>query len=193
MSPALSTTTMAALARAHHSAEAVVQTILAIADSLEQARRIDTSLLTEVVFFLRTFSDKCQTAEEDALLFPAIEAKCMPPGSRLIENLRNDHQNLVTLTAELSEAADEYAAANNSGKERLASTLRRLAKLYSEHLRNEDYVMLPLAEKILSSKELNALLQAFQRIESEISLDEVATKISLRAQRCRCHMGEVFI
>lgn len=192
MSPALSTTTTAAL-RAHHSAEAVVQTILAIADSLEQARRIDTSLLTEVVFFLRTFSAKCQTAVEEALLFPAIEAKCMPPGSRLIENLRNDHQNLVTLTSELSEAADEYAAANNSSRGHLASTLRRLARLYSEHLRNEDYVVLPLAEKILSTKELNALFQAFQGIESETSLDEVATKISLRAQRCECHMGEVFI
>lgn len=192
MSPALSTTTTAAL-RAHHSAEAVVQTILAIADSLEQARRIDTALLTEVIFFLRTFSAKCQTAEEDALLFPAIEAKCMPPGSPLIENLRNDHQNLMALTSELSEAADEYAAANSSGKERLASTLRRLAKLYSEHLRNEDYVVLPLAEKILSSKELNALSQAFQGIESDIRLDDVATKISLRAERCQCHMGEVFI
>lgn len=193
MSEVLSSTAITALEREHHRAEAVVQTMLTIADSLEQGRRIDSSLLTEVVFFLRIFADQCQTAEEDTLLFPALEARCTSPDTGLIASLRNDHRNLVSLTLELVELADECAAGHDSAKEGLASTLRRLATLYREHIRKEDRILLPLAEKILPPEELDALNQAFQRIQSEISSDEIAKRITQHAQRCQCGMGEVFI
>lgn len=193
MNAVLSATAMIALEREHHSAGAVVETILTVADSLEQGRRIDDSLLTEVIFFLWLFADQCQTAEEDTLLFPALEEKCTPPDTGLIASLSNDHRNLVSLTLELVELADEYAAGHDSAKESLTSTLRRLATLYREHIWKEDHILLPLAERILQPEELDALNQAFQRIESGISSDEVAKRIAQHAQRCQCHMGEVFI
>ena len=193
MSAVLSGTATTALEREHQCAEAVVETMLTIADSLEQGRRIDNSLLAEVIFFLRIFADQCQTAEEDVLLFPALEAKCKPPDAGLITSLRNDHRNLVSLTLELVELADEYAAGHDAAKEGLTSTLRRLATLYREHIWKEDHVLLPLAEKILSPEQLNALNQAFERIESRISSAEVAKRIAQHTQRCQCGMGEVLI
>jgi len=164
MSPVLSATATAALERAHHRAEAVLQTLSTVADSLEQGRRIEISLLKEGVVFLQTFADQCQMAEEDALLFPTLEAKCSPSDASLIENLRNDHQNLAALTSELSKATDEYAVAGDPAKEHLARTLQRLVALCREHIRSEDHIVLPLAEKILPPEELNALFQAFQKI-----------------------------
>ncbi len=193
MSAVLSATATTALEREHHSAVAVIETMLTIADSLEQGRRIDNTLVTEVIFFLRIFADQCQTAEEDTLLFPALEAKCTPPDTGLIASLRKDHRNLVSLTLELVELADECAAGHDSAKEGLASTLRRLATLYREHIWKEDHILLPLAERILPPEELETLNQAFQRIKSGISSDEVAKRIGQHAQRCQCHMGEVFI
>ena len=49
MSAVLSATATTGLEREHHRAEAVVETMLTIADGLEQGRRIDNSLLTEVL------------------------------------------------------------------------------------------------------------------------------------------------
>jgi hemerythrin-like domain-containing protein len=193
MNAVLSATAITALEREHQLAEAVVETMLTIANSLEQGRRIDNSLLTEVIFFLRIFVDQCQTAEEDTLLFPALEAKCTPPDTGLIASFRNDHRNLASVTLELVELADECAAGHDSVGEGLASTLRRLARLYREHSWREDHLLLPLAEKILSPEELNALSQAFERIESRISSDEVANRIAYHTQRCQCGMGEVLI
>ncbi|MFN7995400.1 MAG: hemerythrin domain-containing protein [Bryobacteraceae bacterium] len=193
MSSVLSATATTALERQHHRAEAVVETMLTIANSLEQGRRIDNSLLTEVTLFLRIFPDQCQTAEEDTLLFPALEAKCTPPDIGLIASLKNDHRNLAALTLEVVELAEECAAGHDSVKEGLASTLRRLATLYREHIWREDHLLLPLAEKILSPEELNALNQDFERIESLISSDDVAKRIAQHTQRCECGMGEVLI
>ena len=192
MSPTLTATATAVVKHEHDSAEAVVQTLLAIAGNLEEERRIDISLLKEVVFFLRVFAGQCQTGQEDALLFPALEAKCMPADAGLLANLKNDHQDLVALTRELLEATDEYALGKDSANEHLASTLRRLATLYRAHIWNEDHIVLPLAERILSPDELNTLYRAFQRVESKISLDEIVERISLHKRQCSCYLGEVF-
>ncbi len=100
---------------------------------------------------------------------------------------------MVSLTLEIAEAAEAYAAGHETAREFLARRLRSLGTLYREHLWNEDHVVLPLAEKILSPEELDVLSQAFQGIESRTSLEEVARRISLQAQRCDCLMGEVFI
>lgn len=193
MSPAWSATATTALEHEHRSVETVVEAISTIADHLEQGRRIDTSLLTEVVFFFRVFADQCQTSKEDDLLFPALEAKCMSPGTCPIAGLRNDHRQAGSLTLNLLEAADAYKAGRGSANELLARTLRHLAELYREHIWKENYLILPLAEKVLSADEQDRLSQAFQGMESRISSDEIASRISRRAERCLCHVGEVFI
>lgn len=192
MNPTLTATATAVVKHEHDSAEAVVQTLLAIAGNLDEERRIDISLLKEVVFFLRVFADQCQTGQEDALLFSALEAKCMPAEAGLLANLKNDHQDLVALTRELSEATGEYALGKDSANEHLGSTLRRLAALYRAHISTEDHIVLPLAEKLLSPEELNTLNRDFQRVESQISLDEIAERISAHKRRCSCYLGEVF-
>ena len=182
-----------ALEREHRSIEKVIDTILIIADDLEQGRRIDPSLLKEVTFFLRIFADQCQTAKEDDLLFPALEEKCMSPDACPIDNLRSDHTKAEVLTRELLEEADLYTSTGHaSAKEPLIRTLRYLAKLYQEHIWTEDFVVLPLAEKVLSAEELGRLAMAFERIEAKIRPDEVADRIGERAKRCACHLGEIF-
>ncbi|HYL38644.1 MAG TPA: hemerythrin domain-containing protein [Bryobacteraceae bacterium] len=193
MTPVLNGTATTALEHEHQSVKAVVQTISIIADDLEQGRRIDSSLLTEVIFFLRIFDRQCQTAKEDRLLFPALEARCMSGPACPIASLRDDHRKAGSLTLELVRAADAFAAGHGSANESLTRTLRELATLYREHIWKEDYILLPLAEKVLTPEEQGMLSQDFQRVESRISSDEVAGRIGQKAQRCQCHLGEVFI
>ena len=192
MSPALDGAATTALEHEHRSITKVIDTISIIADDLEQGRRIDPSLLNEVIFFLRIFANQCQTAKEDDLLFPALEEKCMSPSTCPIESLRNDHREAGSLTLQLLEAADAYAAGHVSAEASLRITLRNLASLYREHIWKEDYVVLPLAEKILSPQELGRLSMAFERVEAKIGPDELADRIGERTRRCLCHLGEVF-
>ncbi len=189
----LKTTATTALAREHQSAKTVVQTMLTIADSLEQGRLIDISLLADVVLFLHLFAEQCHTAKEEGLLFPALEAKRLSPDKFQLASLREDHHHMACSAAELSAAVDEYAAGHTSATEHLASTLRRLGKLYHEHLSKEDSILLPLTEKTLPAEELDALFEAFQGIEARISSDEIAARIARHAQSCFCHTGQVFI
>lgn len=184
-------TATAVLERDHRSAEAVVATMSTIADRLEEERRIDVSLLTEVIFFLRIFADQCQEAKEEHLLFPALDGKCLRPACS-VATLKSEHRQAESLTLALLEAADAYAAGDASAAKSLMRTLRALASLYREHIRKENDVLLPLADEVLTQEQQEMLSEAFQRVESTISSDEVASRIGERAQRCVCHLGEVF-
>lgn len=183
----------AVLEHEHRSAETVVVTMSTIADHLEQGRRIDASLLTEVIFFLRIFAGQCQKAKEESLLFPALEAKCVSDSGCPVATLKNEHRKAGSLTLELLEAADAYAAGQPSAPNSLMRTLRALASLYREHIWKENHVLLPLAEQVLSAEEQDSLYEAFQGVESKIGPDEVAGRIRQHAQRCPCQMGEVFV
>ena len=187
-------TATAALEREHRSVETVVATMSTIADHLEQGRRIDVSLLSDVIFFLRIFADQCQEAKEESLLFPALEAKCVSGSAcPTTTALKNEHQQAGFLTLELLQAADAYTGGNASAQESLVRTLRALATLYREHIWKENHVLLPLAERLLSQEEQDMLSQAFQSVESKIGPDEIAGRIGQHAQRCLCYLGEVFI
>ena len=186
-------TATAVLEHDHRSIETVAVTMSTIADRLEQGRRIDTALLTEVIFFLRIFADQCQDAKEEGLLFPALQAKCVSDSACPITTLQNEHRKAGSLTLELLDAADAYAAGHASAPKSLLRTLRALASLYREHIWKENHVLLPLAERVLSAEEQDSLYEAFQGVESKIGPDEVASRIGQCAQRCPCDMGEVLI
>ncbi len=185
-------TATAVLEHEHHSAEMVVVTMSTIADHLEQGRRIDASLLTEVIFFLRLFADQCQEAKEESLLFPALEAKCVSRPTCSIATLKSEHRKAGSLTVELLEAADAYAAGDSSAAKSLMRTLRALSSLYREHIRKENDILLPLAQNALTQNEQDMLFEAFQHVESNIRAGEVAGRIRQRTERCPCYMGEVF-
>lgn len=130
-------TATAVLEHDHRSIETVIVTMSTIADRLEQGRRIDTSLLTEVIFFLRIFAGQCQEAKEEGLLFPALQAKCVSDSACPVAANKNEHRKAGSLTLELLKAADAYAAGHASAPKSLICTLRALASLYRELLEGE--------------------------------------------------------
>jgi hemerythrin-like domain-containing protein len=186
-------TAVAVLAREHSSLKPVIATMATIVDHLEQGRRVDASLLTEVIVFLRAFAEQCQEAKEEGLLFPALEGQCVSDPACSVAVLTDEHRRIGSLTLELSQSVDAYMTCQPSGAQSLMHTLRTLVVLYREHIRKEDQVLLPLAETAISEEEQAKLLEAFQSVESKINLEDAARKVEQHATRCLCFSGEVLI
>jgi hemerythrin-like domain-containing protein len=64
-----------------------------------------------------------------------------------------------------------YIRTPNAGREALTGTLRRLIELYPAHIWKEDYLLFPMAEKLLSEEEQKELSEQFARHECEIGTD----------------------
>lgn len=116
----------------------------------------------EVIHFLKTFADKCHHGKEEAELFQALQAKGVPVeggpiGVMLREHelgrelIRRMHQGLwdKNLT-EFRQAAEEYD------------------NLLRNHIDKENGVLFPLADKLLTEIEQEAMFARFAEFEETV-------------------------
>jgi hemerythrin-like domain-containing protein len=186
-------TATGALAHEHRGIEGVVKVIAAIGNDIEGCRFVDPSTLADVASFLRAFARQCQKAQEETMLYPLLEAKCMPRPTYLIASLAAEHSKAESLSRELLKNAAIYNSSGGVRKSPLAGTLSDLVTLYRRHLWKEDNVLLPLAAEVLSRAELDVLYRAFSRMAPAVALDELAAGIERQSRYQPSHLGEILI
>lgn len=122
---------------------------------------VDVSLLRRVVEFLREYADVLHHGKEEALLFPALERRGVPPHGCPVGALLAEHKRGRGLVAELAEAIEAYASGADGAVAVLATKMRELAELYPAHIWKEDYLLFPMSEKVLSEDAFAELAAQF--------------------------------
>jgi hemerythrin-like domain-containing protein len=181
------------LAHEHRGIERVVRVIATIGSDVESCRFVEPSMLADVASFLRAFALQCQKAKEETMLYPLLEAKCMPRPTYLIASLAAEHSKAESLSTELLKNAAIYNSSGGARKSPLVDTLNDLVTLYRRHLWKEDNVLLPLAAEVLSRAELDVLYRAFSRMAPAVALDELAAGIERQSRYPPSHLGEILI
>ncbi len=182
----------------HRMIQKAVAGMARIADAVEQGNIVEASMLRELVRFLRTFADGCHHAKEETALFPMLELKGVPLAGCPVAVLHNDHLKARVLVGELSDAIEAYAGEARSGRRSLLSALRALISFYPDHIWKEDYLLFPLARKVLSSMDEHILTQHFEQLEAGVGpgvheryerfVDELELATSRRQEPCPvCH------
>ncbi|MEP6716906.1 MAG: hemerythrin domain-containing protein [Terriglobia bacterium] len=177
----------------HLAIKSVLTTILKIAEAVEKYRLVDQSLLADVTTFLQTFTVQCQQAQEEELLFPLLAAKCVTPSACFIAGLAWEHRRAQFLASDLVENISGYVLGGGAHPERLVTSLRDLAVLYQQHLWKEEHILLPMADRLLSTADQKALLEAFGRLTSEVELADLAAGIELQLAHPPSHLGQILI
>lgn len=147
----------------------VVAAMAGLADELDHGSKPDPEMLEELVSFLRVFVDQCHHAKEDRWLFPLLEARGVPPSGCPVGALEDEHKQGRVLCSQLAEAVAELKAHGlTAAKESLTNALRALVALYPSHLWKEDYLLIPMAEKLLSHEDQEELVKNFDEVEAGI-------------------------
>ena len=152
----------------HHVIQQVVGIMAGLTEALEAGREVDGGTFRKLVEFMRGFADRCHHGKEEAHLFPALEAKGVPVSGCPLGILLHEHESGRRLVAELAEAVEAPAAAEASARERIDGSLRGLIELYPGHIWKEEYLLFPMAEKIMSAEELLELEVKFAKVEEEM-------------------------
>ena len=89
------------------------------------------------------------------------------------------------MVGELVEAIHGYAAGEPPARENLVKSLRALVTLYPSHIWKEDYLLFPLAGKVLTPEDQQDLMDKFDKVERELGLDvhEVADRVAAELER----------
>jgi hemerythrin-like domain-containing protein len=155
----------------HRVIQKMVAGMSVLADQLEGGEPVDVSLLESIVVFLRTFADRLHHGKEESFLFPALIRRGVPSQGCPIGGLTMEHQKGRVMVGELADAIRGYAAGEPPARENLVKSLRVLVAFYPNHIWKEDYLLFPLAGKVLTPEDQQDLMDKFETVERELGLD----------------------
>lgn len=159
------------LTHEHHHILQVVHGLSAIDQELAAGRGPEPARLRDIVAFMREFADQCHHAKEEAILFPAMEDKGVPHGGCPLEALRREHVLGRERVGALAAAIDALEGGDEAAPAALREAIAALQQLYPNHIWKEDQMVFPMAERLFSSDELDALGARFAQAEAELGQD----------------------
>ena len=150
----------------HKLIQIVISALAELAGKMESGKKIPKDILSNTVEFMRYYADEDHHGKEEAILFPFLEKKGVPPQGCPLSILITEHQRGRTLVSELSETAEKYLKNEPGAKEKLVKIFNTLVDLYPKHIWREDYLLFPMTDKMLSPEEQDILQQQFETAEN---------------------------
>lgn len=155
----------------HRIIQQVVGGMAVLVEKLESGTEVDHAVFTDLSEFLQTFGDTCHHGKEEDYLFKLLEKKGVPVSGCPLAVLVHDHEKGRKLMADLKRDIALYERIPSEGRQGLIATLRKLIELYPSHIWKEDYLLFPMAEKLLSESEQKELSAQFAKHEAQIGTD----------------------
>jgi len=159
------------LEREHRVIQRVIGTMVTLAGTLERGGYVEVGTLIDTLEFMRAFADQCHHGKEERHLFPLLGRKGAPVTGYPLDALIRDHENTRTLTRQLAGASEAYLQGNLAAREALLESLRGLIGIYPNHMWKEDYLLFPMANRVLSPKQQRDLREKFEAVDAQIGTD----------------------
>jgi hemerythrin-like domain-containing protein len=117
-------------------------------------------VLRAMLFYIDEFSDRLHHTKETELLFPPV-AKRAPHLQEVIARLDKDHANGEASVREIQYLLLAWELLGESRREVFEQATNRYLDFYLEHMRLEETVVIPEAEKVLTDADWKKLDEAF--------------------------------
>ena len=146
----------------HRSISAVIRaTEQIVNNALSTGQAPDFELLYSIMYYLREFPDKRHHVNEDRVLFPRIKARTHEADS-IIAQLEIDHRRGDLMLQNLRLGLANWKAGAEGGARHFANPLADYAHFYWTHMDKEETEVLPIAERVLTSEDWNAIHASFE-------------------------------
>ncbi|MEO6992598.1 MAG: hemerythrin domain-containing protein [Lacunisphaera sp.] len=158
----------------HRVIARVIHSLPEAVAALDQGRRLNVATLRGVAEFLRVYADQRHHQREEGIFFPLLVQRGVPPEGCPIGGLNNEHGKGRVLVAALVEAITGHEQQRAGADAALRQVLQDLVTLYQKHLWMEDAMVFPMAEKLVTAADHEALNKQFADLDRTIGADVVA-------------------
>jgi len=117
-------------------------------------------VLRAMLFYIDEFPERLHHTKESELLFPPV-ARLAPETREAIEKLEKDHQHGESAVRELQHLLLAWELIGDARRGAFESAAKRYLAFYLEHMRLEETVILPAAQRVLSATDWDELDAAF--------------------------------
>ena len=155
----------------HRLIEQVLGSLETYVVGIEQGLSPERATLADYAAFFRGFADACHHGKEEDILFRRMLERGMPRQTGPLAVMFHEHvlgRARVAALRGLGEADGPFAPVEVQLAVENASAFIELLRA---HILKEDGILYPMAERLLSVSELDALLTAFEGFEKTIRGD----------------------
>jgi hemerythrin-like domain-containing protein len=117
-------------------------------------------VLRAMLFYIDEFPERLHHPKESELLFPRV-ARLAPETMEAIDRLENDHVKGESAVRELQHLLLAWELVGESRRVAFEKAAKQYLAFYLEHMRLEETVILPAAQKVLSDADWKELDTAF--------------------------------
>jgi len=117
-------------------------------------------VLRAMLFYIDEFPERLHHTKESELLFPPVRARTTHLQAAL-DRLDHDHKQGEAAVRELQHLLLAWELLGESRRPAFETAVKRYLDFYLEHMKLEETVILPEAEKVLTAEDWKALDAAF--------------------------------
>jgi len=137
------------------------------ANSIQYTGKVQVEKINQMVDFFRNFTDKCHHAKEEKYLFAKMEERGVSRESKPISFMLKEHIKGREKVKAIAEALPKAKKGDSSAIKSLKDNLSTYVQLLRGHIDREDNILFPMADRVFTAEDQEALSEAFEKVEAE--------------------------
>ncbi len=137
------------------------------AQSIKDSGEVQGERIEKMLDFFRNFADRCHHAKEEKLLFAKMEERGVPVSGGPIAVMLQEHDQGRRRVKAVAEALPKARSGDASAVASVRDNLSAYIRLLRGHIDKEDHVLYPMADRLFTPEDQQALTKAFEKVEAE--------------------------
>ena len=153
-----------------HEHKIVIKALDAVrheAQGIADSGKLNVEKLDKILDFFRVFVYRCHHGKEEEYLFPTMEKRGIPADKDPIPVMLQEHAGGRNTVKAISEALARGRRGDAAATQTVAANLAILDEHLRSHIDKENEVLFPLADKIFTPEDQQALVASFEKHEAE--------------------------
>ena len=146
----------------HRSISAILHGMEYLVDRVRTRKaKIDPRVFSAMIYYLDTFSERMHHPKEDRYLFKAMRSRG-GEAAAVVADLEREHAAGGEALKRLEQRLVRYEEGGDKEFPAFAEAVAKFVREYRDHMQKEESVVFPLAQRILSTDDWQAIDRAFE-------------------------------
>jgi hemerythrin-like domain-containing protein len=164
------------LSEEHRVIERVLSALETGAWLLSQDEKFSADFFIQATDFIKGFADGCHHRKEEGVLFKSMIKHGMPTEGSPVAAMLHEHEKGREYTRALRVAAEQMKHGSQTARAEVVNNAKYYAALLRQHIGKEDYILFPMAERIIPQEQYDAVWEQFEQVEHTESGEGVHEK-----------------
>ncbi len=151
----------------HLAISAVLYSLRYLVRAMKKGEKPNFPLLRAILDYIVSYPDRWHHPKEDKYLFAAVKRRTSEADG-LIAKLEREHALGYPMMEDLKKQLVAFQAGDETAREAFFKTAEHYAELEWEHLRTEEDVFMPIAERVLTPADWAEIAEAFRENDNPL-------------------------